>query len=307
MISNFFSQSRPIHFVVISSFLLMVFVASKMYAIDEPFSMQLLAEQSFYFLIVFSSLFILDFFASRNSLTKKNSFKLLMFGLFMAMLPETLLNSKVLLANFFILLALRRIISLRTQKELKKKLFDAAFWISIATLFYFWAALFFVLIFAAMVLYSMVNVKNWLVPLTGVLAVAIIWVSVMLVTNNDFSDFLDELLVYSFDFTGLNSARIIISATILISYGTWASFYFIKHIKEKSKSLRPSFTLVVISSIIALLIILISPEKDASEFIFLFAPLSIIMTNYLEVTKEKWFKEVLIWVLVLIPAVFLVL
>ena len=230
-----------------------------------------------------------------------------MFGLFMVMLPERLLNSRKLMADFFILLVLRRIMSLRTQKDIKKKLLDAAFWISIATLLYFWAALFFILVFAALILYSIINIKNWIVPLTGVLAVVIIWVSVMLLMTNDFTDYFDELFVYNFDFTGLNSARIMISATILISYGTWGSFYFIKHLKDKSKSLRPSFTLIIISSILSLLIILISPYKDGSEFIFLFAPLSIIMTNYLEVTKEKWFQEVLVWVLILIPAVFLIL
>lgn len=307
MITSFFKQAKPIHFVLIGTFLLMVFIASKMYVINEPLTFKLVLKQVFYFGIVLSSLFLLDFFASRNSLTKKNSYKLLMFGLFMAMLPETLLNSNTLLANFFILLALRRIISLRTQKDTQKKLFDAAFWISIATLLYFWAILFFALIFAAMILYSIVNVKNWIIPLTGILAVVIIWVSWMLLTNNDFTDFFDQLFVYNFDFTGLNSARIIISTTILISYGTWGSFYFIKHLKDKSKNLRPSFMLIVISSIISLLIILISPYKDGSEFIFLFAPLAIIMTNYLEVTKEKWFQEVLVWVLVLIPAVFLIL
>lgn len=307
MISNFFSQARPIHFVVISTLLLTVFLASKIYAIHEPFSFQLVARQGFYFVIVLSSLFILDFFASRNSLTKKNSYKLLMFGLFIAMLPETLLNSETLLSNFFILLALRRIISLRTHKEIKKKLFDAAFWVSIATLLYFWAGLFFILIFAALFLYSIINVKNWLIPLTGVLTVVIIWISIMFLTNTDFSDYLDTHWVYSFDYTNLNSARIIISATILISYGAWASFYFVKHLKEKSKSLRPSFKLVIVSSFIGLMIVLISPQKNGSEFIFLFAPLSIIMANYLEVTREKWFKEVLIWVLILIPAVFLIL
>ncbi len=307
MITNFFKQTKPIHFVVMSLFLLMVFVASKIYVIKEPFTLKLFGKQAFYFGIVLSSLFLLDFFASRNNLTKKNSYKLLMFGLFMAMLPETLLNSRTLMANFFILLALRRIMSLRTQKEIKKKLFDAAFWVSIATLLYFWAALFFILILAAMVLYSIIDVKNWIVPLTGILAVVIIWVAVMLIMNNDFTDYFDELFIYNFDFTGLNSARIIVSTTILISYGTWGSFYFIKHLKDKSKNLRPSFTLVIISSIISLLIILISPYKDGSEFIFLFAPLSIIMANYLEVTKEKWFQEVLVWVLVLIPAVFLIL
>lgn len=307
MITSFFKQAKPIHFVLISTFLLLVFIAAKIYAIHEPLTVKLFFKQVFYFGIVLASLFLLDFFASRNNLTKKNSYKLLMFGLFMAMLPETLLNSKTLMANFFILLALRRIISLRTQKDIKKKLFDAAFWISIASLLYFWAILFFILIFAAMIFYSIVSIKNWIVPLTGMLAVLILWVSAMFVLDYDFSDYLDGLFIYNFDFTGLNSARIIISTTILISYGTWGSFYFIKHLKDKSKSLRPSFTLIIISSVIALLIILISPYKDGSEFIFMFAPLAIIMTNYLEVTREKWFQEVLVWVLVLIPAVFLIL
>lgn len=307
MITNFFKQAKPIHFVLISTFLLMVFIAAKIYVIKEPLTLQLFIKQAFYFLILLTSLFLLDFFASRNNLTKKNSYKLLMFGLFIAMLPETLLNSRMLMANFFILLALRRIISLRTHKDIKKKLFDAAFWISIATLLYFWAILFFVLIFSAMVFYSIISVKNWIVPLTGILAVIIIWVSTMMLLGLDFTDYFDEHMVYSLDFTGLNSARIIISMTILISYGAWGSFYFIKHLKEKSKNLRPSFNLVVVSSVIALFIILISPQKNGSEFIFLFAPLSIIMTNYLEVTREKWFKEALVWVLVLIPAVFLIL
>ncbi len=307
MIINFFKQAKPIHFVLISTFLLIVFVVSKLYVITTPWTFQIVAEQSFYFAIVLASLFVLDFFASRNSLTKKNSYKLLMFGLFMAMLPEALLNSKTLMANFFILLALRRIISLRTQKDVKKKLFDAAFWISIATLLYFWAILFFILIFAAIILYSIIDIKNWIVPLTGVLAVVIVWVSGMFLLNYDFTDYFDELFVYNFDFTRLNSTRIIISTTILISYGAWGSFYFIKHLKDKSKNLRPSFTVVVVSSFISLTIILISPYKDGSEFIFLFAPLSIIMTNYLEVTKEKWFQEVLVWILIVIPAVFLIL
>ncbi|HNQ26615.1 MAG TPA: DUF6427 family protein [Aquaticitalea sp.] len=303
MVSSFFSQSRPIHFLVVSVFLLVIFVASKFYTLNEPLTVVLVAEQLFYFMIVIFSLFILDFFASRNKLTKKNSYKLLFFGLFMGMLPETLLNSNILLSNFFILLALRRIISLRTHKEIKKKLFDAGFWIAIATLFYFWASLFFILIFASIFLYSIINVKSWLVPFTGVLSVAIIWMALMLVTGRDFTDYFDTHLMHSLDFTGLNATRIMLSATILISYGTWASFFFINQLKDKSKKLRPSFNLVVISSIIALTIVLIAPDKNGSEFIFLFAPLSIILSNYMEITEETWFKEALIYVLILVPVV----
>ena len=145
------------------------------------------------------------------------------------------------------------------------------------------------------------------VHLVSVIAVAVITMSLMMIFNIDFVAYLNDFWAYSFDFTGLNSKRIIIATTILISYGTWASFFFIKHIKNKAKTYRPSFVLVIISSLIGLLIIAVSPNKTGSEFLFLFAPLAIIMTNYLEVIEETWFKEVIVWVLVITPIIALVL
>ena len=307
MISSFFSKAKPIHLVVVSAMLLVVFVVTKMSTITQIFSVEVFFKQSFLFGVCLASLFVLDFFVSKNNLTKKNSYKILMFGLFVAVLPETLLNSKLLIANLFILLALRRIISLRSGKDIKKKLFDAALWISLATLLFFWASLFYILIFLALLLHSIVDVKNWIIPIVGILCVAVIAASYMIVTGVDFEQYLNGFFDVSFDFTPLNSKRIIIATTILLSYGVWASFYFMRNIKHQLKSYKPSFILVIMSSLIALLIILVSPYKDGSEFIFLFAPLSIMMSNYLEIIPEKWFKESLIIVLILVSVVNLML
>ena len=307
MISSFFSKAKPIHLVVVSVLLLVVFVVTKMSTITEAFSVELFFREAFLFGVCLASLFVLDFFVSKNNLTKKNSYKILMFGLFVAVLPESLLNSKLLIANLFILLALRRIISLRTRKDIKKKLFDAALWISLATLLFFWASLFFILIFLALLLHSIVDIKNWIIPIVGIVCVAIITASYMIVMGVDFEPYLQGFFDVSFDFTPLNSKRIIVAATILLSYGTWASFYFMRNIKHQLKSYKPSFILVIISSLIGLLIILVSPYKDGSEFIFLFAPLSIIMSNYLEIIPEKWFKESLIIVLMLVSVMNLML
>lgn len=279
--------------------LFIVFVVTKMTTLTESFSVELLLKQSFLFGVCLASLFVLDFFVSKNNLTKRNSYKILMFGLFVAVLPESLGNSKLLIANLFILLALRRIISLRSRKEIKKKLFDAAFWISLATLLFFWASLFYILIFLALFLHSIEDIKNWIIPLIGILCVAIIAASYMIVTGIDFESYLHGFFDVSFDFTSLNSTRIIIAVTLLLSYGVWASFYFMRSIKQQLKSYRPSFVIVIVSSLIALTIIVVSPYKDGSEFIFLFAPLAIIMSNYLEIIPEKWFKEGLIIVLIL--------
>lgn len=307
MISNFFSQSKPINFVVVSVMLLIIFSITKYMTLDMELNTFSLAKQILFFGVCLFSVFVFDFLVNKNNLTKKNSYKILLFVLFIAVLPETLLNSKTLIANLFILFALRRIISLRSKKEVKKKLFDAAFWITIASLFYFWSLLFFILIIAALVVYVITDVKNWLIPVLGILTVAIIGISVMIVLEMDIYNFFNELIDISFDFSSLNSKRIIIGATILLSFGVWSLFYYIKNLKSKTKSSRPSFSLIVIAAIIAITIVIVSPVKNGSEFIFLFAPLAIIMTNYLEVISEKWFKESLLWVLILTPVITLLL
>jgi len=307
MISSFFSKAKPIHLVIVCSLLFLVFVIAKYYNINEPFSLSNLLKQTGLLIICLSSVLVLDFLASRNNLTKKNSYKILIFSLFIALLPQTILNSKLLIANFFVLLALRRIVSLRTNKEIKKKLFAAAFWISIATLFYFWSGLFFILIAAGLILYRIVDVKNYIIPFTGILTVCILGYSYMILTDYNLIDYFIEQFKFSFDISSINSKRIIIASTIILSYGIWSLFYFVRYLKSKAKKSRPSFIIIIFTVIIALMIIAISPNKNGSEFLFLFAPLSIIITNYLETVSERWFKEALLLGLVFTPIIILFL
>lgn len=307
MISNFFSQSKPINFVVVSLLLLVVFAIAKYTTIQSELDILLIFKQILLFIVCLFSVFVFDFLVNKNNLTKKNSFKILLFVLFFAIIPETLLNSKMLVSNLFILFALRRLISLRSKKEVKKKLFDASFWITIASLLYFWSALFYVLIIAALIVFVITDVKNWIIPLIGIITVLIIVSAYMILMNVEINSILENKLEVSFDFSVLNSKRIVIGSTVLLSLGVWSLFYYVKSLTSRTKSSRPSFSLVVIASVISIMIIVVSPIKNGSEFIFLFAPLAVIITNYLEVISEKWFKESLLWVLILTPIVTLFL
>jgi hypothetical protein len=58
---------------------------------------------------------------------------------------------------------------------------------------------------------------------------------------------------------------------------------------------------------VSFVVAFLSPEKTGGEVIFIFGPLGIITANYLETKKDFWFKEVLLWLVVLLPiiAVFL--
>lgn len=307
MISKFFKKATPIHFVIMSMVLFLGFMLTKL-RIHPEISFAFVLKQFALFGVCVLSLFIFDFFTSKNSLTKKNSYNLLFYVLFMVLMFQTFLNTKLLIANLFILLALRRIVSLRSKKQQKKKILDATIWISIATLLFFWSSLFFIVLFAALFLYGITDIKNWIIPFIGMLLVAVITYSILIVFNIDFSDYINRFEVgKNFDFSMLNNRQIIIAATIYFSYFIWSLFYYLQNLKNKSKSYRPSYMLILFSAIIALVIIIISPEKTGAEFIFLIAPLAIIVTNYMELISEKWFREVLIWILILAPFASLVL
>ena len=301
MIASFFSQSKPIHFVITSVVLLLIFVATKYVDSGVDLSALEFIKQSGLFGVCLFSLFVLDFFVSRNNLTKKNSYKLLLFVLFFALIPETLLHSRILVANLFILLAIRRIISIRSKKAVKKKLFDASFWISIATLFYFWSILFFGLVISALIVFVIVDLKNWIIPFIGIITVGILVLSYAVLTQQDFMSLFENFYQFNFDFSSLNSRDIIITATLLFALGLWSLFYYLKNLRSRTKNLRPSLTLIIIAAVIALLVIVFAPTKNGSEFIFLFAPLAIIITNYLEVISETWFKEFILWIFILTP------
>ena len=301
MITRFFSTSKPIHLVLVSFFVFGLFLVIRFGYYSEGIdSTQILKELVLYSVTILS-IFVLSFFVNKNNLTKQNSFKILFFSLFLACIPETIQHGNIIISNVFILFAIRRIISLRSNLSIKKKLFDAAFWIVLASLFYFWAILFLILVFAALIFYSIGQINNWIIPFTGILTVVLIVVCYYILTENSFGDINRYVDGLSFDFSNYNKLSLIISITIILSLGLWALFFYIRKLQDKTRAYRPSFILILIALIIGSTIVILAPNKNGSEFIFLFGPLAIIMTNYIESIKETWFAEVFVWLLIITP------
>lgn len=308
MIANFFSKTNPVHFIITSAVLFVAFIITKIAQSDVSITLWFLFKQLALFGICFFSLFIFDFLVSKNKLTKKNSYQVLFYVLFMVLIPQTFLNYNLLIAHLLILFAVRRIVSLRSKKQQKKKILDATIWISLATLLYFWSVLFFILIFAALFLYKISDIKNWFIPLIGVVLFSVIVYAVLIVFQVSLSDFISNLDIrISLDFSSLNQQGLVIAATIFFSYFLWTLVYYISNLKNKSKSYRPTYMLILIMAIISISIVIISPDKSGAEFIFFVAPLAIMTTNYLELVSEKWFKEILVWILIIALFIILIL
>lgn len=305
MITSIFSKSKPINFIIVAVFVALLFIISNFEQHFTDFNSVIKAIGKL--IVAIFLVFLLDFIISKNNLTKKNSYAIMTFGLLLAMFPESLRDSNLLVANLFVLFALRRLISLQSNLHIKKKFFDAGFWITVAALFHFWAILFFAVVIVALIYHSKNNLKNVIIPFVGVATVILLLVAFNIVTYDTYIRPTNFSRIASLDYSVYNSGEFILKFTVLFTSFVWTLIYFFKTIQDKNKKLKPSFFLIAWSSIIAILIAIIAPIKNGSEFIFLLAPFSIIMSNYIEVTSEKWFKEVFISLLIIAPVISLLL
>lgn len=307
MITTIFSKSKPINFLIVFSITLIAFVVLLIKAPNTSVSAAPAIAKLGMFLLVFISVLILSFIVVKNSLSQQNNYEILIFAFFLLAIPQSFLEYKIIVSNFFVLLALRRLLSTKSKKESIKKLFDSGFLIGVATLFYFWAILIFPLIFIALLLFSETKAKLYLVPFIGLTTVAVLSICTSIIINNNYLTYLNIEATINFDFSSYNSLQFIGSITMLLSFGLWSSLFFLRDINKKTHSYRPSYKVLFITCMLAFTIVIVAPNKNGSEFLFLFAPLAIIITNYVETIEEKWFKEVFLGLLVVIPIILLVL
>src|SRR5690606_23381322 len=103
--------------------------------------------------------------------------------------PKTLNNPTLVISNFFILLALRRLISLQSLLTPKEKIFDASIWIFVAAIFHFWSILFILLVFVSIILHVSRDYRNWLLPYIALVTAVIIFTFAALAFDETLFDY----------------------------------------------------------------------------------------------------------------------
>ena len=137
MLTSFFGKSKPAHFLILGALIALGFVWSSFRDSSNGFEVSALPQMALMLGVIILSVILLNFIVSKNHLTQTNAYAIFFYSCFITMLPIIFLNSEIIWANVFLLLALRRIISLRKDTNSKKKILDAAIWITVASLFYF--------------------------------------------------------------------------------------------------------------------------------------------------------------------------
>ena len=317
MLTSFFGKSNPINYLILSVFIAAGYLLGVISGTSIVLTPSSLFNHGVYIILSVFSLLLFDFIIRKNHLTKNNTFAILFFACFMVMLPVIFLQHKILLANLFLLLALRRIMSLRNDSNSEKKILDASFWITVASLFYFWSLLFFVPLYIAIFQKPNSNYKQMLVPFTGFFAVIIMNTAYHSLVNDTFSWFFEWRDQISLNFSNYGSASILVPVTVILAFYVWTGVHRVLKMANVPSKNKSNHLLLIYVSIVSFVIALMGPEKTGAELLFLLAPLSIIVANYIENfgadqyrhddKTETRFKEIMLWLVVLLPFVFLFL
>ncbi|MDC8002368.1 DUF6427 family protein [Aequorivita todarodis] len=317
MLTSFFGKSIPLNYLILSVFIVAGYLFGAISGSAVVITPYLLFVHGAFIVLSVLIMLLLDFIIRKNHLTKTNTFAIFFFTCFMVMLPVIFLQHKILLANAFLILALRRIMSLRSDKNSSKKILDASIWITLASLFYFWSLLFFIPLWIAIIQKPNSDYKQMLVPFTGFAAVLIINTAVQLLVYDSFAWFFNWREPISFDFSKYHFASVLVPVTVILAFYIWTGVYRILRLSAVSLKEKSNYLLLLYVSITSLFVAIMGPEKTGAEILFVLAPISIIAANYIEgfetdryVEKdmaEFWFKEIMLWLVVVLPFVFLFL
>lgn len=294
MLASLFSKTKPINYILVSLLLGLAFVLFHIVYFDSVSVYNTFKVLGILGLLVFS-IFLIQFIVLRNRLVSDNAYVPLLFLCFVLMFPNIMLNARLVIANFFILLALRRLYSLQSLKNPQEKLFDASLWILIATLFHFWSVFYMVLIFYSIASYISNDYKNWLIPFIALLVVSIFLGAYLILADITYTMWLETKIVTSFDFTQFDNLFINLSLAVFTSIAVLFFFSELIFFQKKQFNLQSSYKKVILSFLLAVAIYVVSVGKNDGSIVFTFFPLAIFGSNYIENVAQNWRKEAIIY------------
>ena len=303
MLTSFFSNSRPFHFIVVSLLLFAGCFFNIINDLNEATNydsiVQLLTQNTIFLLLFL----LLSFIIKKNRLTQSNSYALFLFSCFILTIPLLFKELNPAFSFFFLLLALRRILSISSKKNSEKKILDASIWISIAALFYFWSILFFIILFIAIIQLASKNYKFVFIPFVGFTSIFILTTVYHIIANDNFWWFLEYKEQISFDFTPYYSLKTIISSIYILALGIFGVIYKSINISNTPLKEKSKYWILLFSLLIGLILIVLTNRKNGSELMFLLVPISIFIANFIETNSKKWISELFLWLVFAFPFV----
>ena len=209
---------------------------------------------------------------------------------------------KLVGANLLIIIALWRVLTLKTGEEIPQKLLDTSLLIICASLLHPWALVFLLNVWISLLFYGAEKRRYWFIPLLALLVITLLGGAILLVLQMPFpfdsyytlvSNDIAHLLQLPSYPIATTVALVSLVLLFLVSVGV---YYF--------RSTYHSISSIVVVQFlwVGLLVAFLS-----KEVIYIFAPIAILFALYIEKIRVWWLKETVLWILLSLPATVLLL
>jgi hypothetical protein len=297
MITSVFKKSTPLNFSLVVILMLVFFFLFQIRELTWTNSVILIIQKTGLLCILLGTIFLTSFISKRNGLSRDSTYTAFFYFLFLLFFPDLFNNPNLILANLFVLLAIRRLVSLQTLKETKEKLFDASLWIFIAALFQFWSILYILLVFISVIFHVSRDYRNWVIPFIALFAVSILFISCSLIFDINSIAFLQENSKIDFNVNYFTNNYQNAAFSIYITVALFFVISIFSTLSSRPLVLLSSYKKVIASFFIGVLVFILSANKSNELLVFTFAPLAILATAHIEIAQPKLKEEIVMFVL----------
>jgi hypothetical protein len=299
MITSLFRKSTPLNYSLVVIGVVVFFFLYQIHTISGNNSGGNLIEKFVIFVTLFVSIFTANFIIKKNGLSKDSAYTVLFYFIFLLFFPSLWDNLNLVLSNFFVLLAFRRLVSMQSLKVPKEKIFDASLWIFVATLFHFWSILYILLVFIAILFHVARDYRNWFLPFIAFFTTAFIYLFFALIFNKSWITNLVSQAVVDYKINYFVAISQNLALSIYATIGLFFVFSLVLSMSNRPLILHSSYKKIISAFFIGILVFIVSPNKSNDLLVFTIAPLAMMATCHIEIAQIKWQKEVALAFLIL--------
>ena len=253
-------------------------------------------------LVIFEALLI-NYVLLNNDIIPRNSYiAAYIFVIISGLFNDNIILQPVMIANLFIILALWLFLRLYEEHDAFTTVFNIGTLISIASMFYFPAAVFILLIWAGFIIYRLFSWREWVISILGFLLPYLFlgsyyyWNDCFIAKINVYKE------VFKFinfnDFSPAIYTYIVLAVMGLLLFISLFKLLII--INEKAIRIRKFLSIMIWYLIISFVSLNLSAEFGVLGFLMMSISASVIITLYINYSKRPLWVESLLILLVLL-------
>ncbi|MGO2102951.1 MAG: DUF6427 family protein [Psychroflexus halocasei] len=297
MLTRFFKQSKPIPLFL--TLILLVAYYFSYHFFTNSFQQENWTELILNLVVIVFVILFMRFIIKKNSFQKSTNYSLFCFFIYITIFPETLNNINMSLGLIFNLFAFRRMLSMRSNIDLKKKIFDVGFWCFFAGLFWPPSLLLMVIAIIAVLFYASDNFRFYILPFLGFGTALVLHYAYHSLSSTSPIDYLEMLPKFSltpeFNYSFHDQVRIY----FLIINSLFLLLFLPKIYQGLKLNMQRSLSLFIVIFVLNACALLFNIDDSFSQTLFVILPIAIISGNFLEINQLKnlW-KEIYLWTLI---------